>query len=172
MEMYTLFINARRETSSERETTETTRNSREGLFSPRDDGISRFTGGREGAGEWAHRAHKTQSGVPRRERCRQKRFGFDENLRARKTARNDQTRKTIFAYHERNRFRSFRFHRRVDGFFHSFGEIVRFYVFLDGHFPCCALKNEERGIKSHPHKDFKEHTRRTSSNTGEYKNEY
>lgn len=81
MEMYTLFINARRETSSERETTETTRNSREGLFSPRDDGISRFTGGREGAGEWAHRAHKTQSGCPRRERCRQKRFGFDENLR-------------------------------------------------------------------------------------------
>lgn len=45
MENLRLFpwrIRARRETSSERETIETTRNSREGLFPPTDDGISRF----------------------------------------------------------------------------------------------------------------------------------
>ena len=124
-------LNARRiETSSERETTETTRNSREGLFSPSDGGISRFTGGREGVGEWAHRAHKTQSGFPRLDTAKND-SDLTKILRARKTARNDQTRNNNFTHHERNRFRSFRFNRRVDGFFHSFGEVVRFYVFLD-----------------------------------------
>ena len=36
-------------------------------------------------------------------------------------------------YHERNRFRRFRLHRGIDGFLHSFGEVVRLDVLLDRH---------------------------------------
>ena len=36
-------------------------------------------------------------------------------------------------YHERNRFRRFCLHRGIDGFLHSFGEVVRFDVLLDRH---------------------------------------
>jgi uncharacterized short protein YbdD (DUF466 family) len=47
-------------------------------------------------------------------------------------------------YHERNWFRRFRLDRRVDGLFHSFGEIVRFDVLLDRHicifFVCVSVK--------------------------------
>ena len=71
-----------------------------------------------------HKRAKKKGNIPRRKKKQSKSSS--------QSSETDATRPRA-TYHERNRFRRFCLHRGIDGFLHSFGEVVRFDVLLDRH---------------------------------------
>ncbi len=78
-----------------------------------------------------HKRAKKKGNIPRRKKKQSKSSS--------QSSETDATRPRA-TYHERNRFRCFCLHRGIDGFLHSFGEVVRFDVLLDRHYISLLLR--------------------------------